>query len=127
MGGIEFQRDDLARGADRASEPDRAVSAERSDLENIARQAHSRQKIEELALVRRHVDGRETGLGVGGECRVENRIFTYQRGDKVTVDFCPIRFAFHSHDCGRKEGPPQTPLKVAAAAQTTSRISRELR
>ena len=69
MPGLGLQRDHAAAGGQRARQPDRAVAGERADLEDRARALHARQQVQQLALIRRHVDGRQAG----GFARLERR------------------------------------------------------
>ena len=45
---IELQRDEVAARRQRAREPDRAVAAERADLEDAPRAQHLREKMSSL-------------------------------------------------------------------------------
>ena len=56
---VEFQRHDLAARRQRARQPDRRIAAERADLEDRSGAVHPDQQVEQLALRRRHVDGRQ--------------------------------------------------------------------
>ena len=60
---LRFDRDHPPGRPKRAREPERAVTAERPDLEDRTRTDRSRQQVQELALCGRHVDGRQAGRG----------------------------------------------------------------
>ena len=55
--GCEFERDDLAAGPDAASQIDGAVAGKRADLKDPAGVRHHRQQRQQLAVLRRHLDG----------------------------------------------------------------------
>ena len=56
--GIDFERHEPAADRQRPREPDAAVTAQRTDLENPPRTVHPRQQGKEAALRSRHVDRR---------------------------------------------------------------------
>jgi hypothetical protein len=49
---IELERDEVAAGRERARQPDRAVAAERANLEDSPRAQHLGQQVQQLAMIR---------------------------------------------------------------------------
>ena len=84
VSGIEFERDEEAIGGQRASQPGGAVAAEGPYLEYPFGARDLRQQVEQAALVRRDVDGREPGRFGVGEVLGERRV---GRGEEV-LDVC---------------------------------------
>ena len=68
---VGLERDQATIRRQRARQPDRAVAAERADLEDRARADRAREQVQELALAGRDGDRRQAGGGVGRERRVE--------------------------------------------------------
>ena len=59
---VGFERDEPAVGGKAAREPDRAVAAERADLQDAARADRLREQHQQLALVGRDIDPRQPGV-----------------------------------------------------------------
>jgi hypothetical protein len=71
---IGFERDHAPALGQPAGEPDRAVAAERADLEHRARALQPGEQHEQLALSRRHLVRRQAGRSTGRERRVEGGV-----------------------------------------------------
>src|SRR5439155_20926562 len=56
---VELEGDQVTARLQRAREPDRAVRAERPDLEDASRAARTREEVQQLPLRRRHRDRRK--------------------------------------------------------------------
>ena len=71
---IDLQRDQPAAGGQRPRQPDGAVAAQRADLQDVPRAANARQQVQQLALVRRHVDRRQPRRRAGLQSRPQRGI-----------------------------------------------------
>jgi hypothetical protein len=71
---LGLQRDQATPCGQRPAEPDRAVPAQRADLENGSRALKARKQLEQLPLKRRDVVGWQVGGGAGRKRRVQRRI-----------------------------------------------------
>ncbi len=87
--GFDFEGDEFSVGGECAGEPCGAVAAEGSDFEDAAGRLHSREEVEEFALVGGYVDGGQAGGFVGFECGVEGRVGRDEVFDEILVDGCP--------------------------------------
>src|SRR6185312_830906 len=111
--GIDLQRDQSALRRQSASEPYRAVSAQRSKLQNAARSLHSRQQVQELALRWRHIDDGQTSRFAGIERRFQREIRREKKLFDVTVNGCPL-FLCHKPSAlvsYRRRKPPANSLR----------------
>jgi hypothetical protein len=84
---VELQADQLPAVGQGPSQPDCAVPAERSDLENAARVDRSRDHMQELTLRRGHRDVRQCGAVL--DRRFEHRIGGLEEARGVCVDGVP--------------------------------------
>jgi hypothetical protein len=99
--------DPPARG-EGPGQPDGAVAPEGPHLEDRPGPDHPGPQVEELPLVRRHVDGRQPGLGAGHQRRLERRVVPDQEVAEVPVDLPPT--------VGRVgQGPTQNDLLRSAS------------
>jgi hypothetical protein len=73
----------------RARKPDRAVAAQRPDLEDPSCAARGRQHHEQLALERRHADCRQPGRVARGERGGEHRIALDEYSGEISIDGRP--------------------------------------
>src|SRR5262249_47025908 len=87
--GRELERDDAAAGREGPREPDRAVPAERAELEDPPRAADPSEEVEELPLGRRDVDRRQARGRVRLERGGERVVRRGDRVGEVTVDLRP--------------------------------------
>lgn len=81
-----FKGDQAALGRQRASQPRGAVAAEGTNLEDAARPGDSCEKLEELALIRGDVNGRESGSPGVGNVGGEGRIRGNEESFDIVVD-----------------------------------------
>src|SRR5262249_19165715 len=86
---IELERDDASPFGERAREPDRAVAAERTDLEDAARPEHEREQVKELALRGRDRNRRQARGGARVQRGLERRIDGQEGIDDVLIDGGP--------------------------------------
>ena len=86
---VGFQGDEPAIGRQGAGEPEGAVSAEGSDLENRAGLMNLGRRVQQLALRRRDGDGRQTGGRTGGQGGVELRVVADHGLDNVGINLVP--------------------------------------
>ena len=84
MGGIKLESDEFAVGRQGAREPDGAVSAESSDLEDAFGSLDSGEEMKEFALVGSDVDCGQAGAGVCLDGVVERLV----RVDEIFADVC---------------------------------------
>src|SRR5262249_61256009 len=73
----------------RAGEPDRAVAAERADLEDPARSLDEGEQVEELALRGRNRNRRQAGAGARAQGGIERGIGGHEGIDDVLIDSGP--------------------------------------
>jgi hypothetical protein len=71
---IDFQCDDAPARRKRASQPDRAVAAERADLQNVRSTTHPREQMQKLALRRCDSNFGQTGCNASRQRRIKLRI-----------------------------------------------------
>ena len=90
----DFQGDEFSIDRKRSGEPDGAVRAERSDLEDSASALNSRHEVEQLSLRGRYVDCGEIGGGVGFESCIQYGIVGDEVGVQILVD-CGPKFFIH--------------------------------
>ena len=86
---VGFERDEPSIIRQRTCEPDSAIASERSDLEDRARALHTGQQHQQLALIRRHVDGWKSSGCARLECGVEVGIGRDELVDDETIDCGP--------------------------------------
>ena len=89
MGGVQLQGHKLPGGGQGARQPDRAVPAERADLQDAARTDGERQELQELALTGGHLDVRERGLRARRQCGLERWVGRDQLRLEVGVHVVP--------------------------------------
>jgi len=87
--GVGLERDETPLGEKRTGEPDRAVAAKRSDLQNLPCADGTRQQHEELALIGRDADRRQTGRFACLECRRKRRVVLDEMGGDEVIDRIP--------------------------------------
>src|SRR6266853_161267 len=83
-----------------SSQPERAIPAQGSDLEDRASAQNLRQQLQQLPLIGRDADGRQSGRHARLECRLQNWIGREQAVGEILIDFSPLIF---SHCVGKFE------------------------
>ena len=109
--GAELEGDQPAAGGQRPGQPDGAVAAEGADFEDAAGADHPRVDVQELALVRRHVDRRQTGRGVRRPGSIEGRVVRDQPIGEVVVDAHPV-LVFHACPSLQESRHPASPVNL---------------
>src|SRR4029077_13991348 len=84
-----LERDKAPAGREAAREPDRAVAAERADLEDALGAERAREEPEEFAVRGRNADRRQPGGVARLERRGERVVRLHQRLADITVDVLP--------------------------------------
>src|ERR1700682_6047709 len=92
-----------------AREPDRAVAAQRADLQDGARPQSEGQQQQQLALVRRNVDRREAGRGTALERPVQDCVAGHEQIGDIAVDRGPLLLL---HGSILHHGPVSYPWKM---------------
>ena len=116
--GLELERHEASAQRQRASEPDRAVAAERPDLEDAARALRAREEMEQLALVGRDLDLGKTGVAAPGQGFLERRILWHEHLVEVSVDLGPqlLRNGVLRHG-----GSPAKSFRISGWSRTFTR------
>ena len=87
---VGLERDQPATGGERTREPDRAVAAQRADLEDSPRTLDPCQEHQELALAGRDVVRRQLRLGIRPDGCIQGRIGLHEKICDVAVDRGPL-------------------------------------
>jgi hypothetical protein len=87
---VGFESDQSAIGRQRAPQPDRAVTTKRADLQNGPRALNEGEQVEELALVWRHVDRRQSRRFAIVKRSIERRIRWDKQVRNITIDGSPL-------------------------------------
>ena len=103
---VDFQRDDLAIRRHCSSQPDRAVAAQRTDLQDPLGADHSRNEMQEFSEVRRDGDLWQPGREARCERRADSRIRLNDQVRKIAIDFGP-EFFVHRHRSPQERLRPQ--------------------
>ena len=85
MCGLEFERNETAKGWESAGQPNGTVSAEGPDFENTSGSLNASEQMKKLALVGSDVDGGKAGVRVCVNRFVERLIGMDERVCEVTV------------------------------------------
>ena len=86
---VELERHQPPAGRERAGEQDRAVAAERAELEDRARAVDASEQLQEPALRRGHGDRRQAGVRARLQRRLEHGVAVQQRLPHELVDLVP--------------------------------------
>ena len=89
MFGVRFQSDYAAASGKRSREPNRAVTAERANLQDLAGLAGSCQKMKEHSLGRGDLNRRQTCSGGGQEGSLQRGIRRMQQIGDVLINGRP--------------------------------------
>ena len=114
----DLERDEPPALGQRAREPNRAVAAERPDLEDVPRAAGPRDEVEQLSLIRRDLNRGEPGLGARAIRLLERRVLV-DDGQEVFIDLGPAfvrhrRLLFVGHVPWRLPQPAEAWLTCRA-------------
>ena len=90
VAGLELEAQEPPARGKGAPEPDRAVTAEGADLEDLAGARHLCQQLQEPALDGGHVDRRQPGRPAVRERLLEGGIGRQQQPGEVLVNGCPL-------------------------------------
>src|ERR1700722_13140563 len=90
---LELEGDQMAVIGERHGEPDRAVAAERADLENPSCPADPRDQVQQLGLRRRERDRGQAGGVTGLQRGLQRAVVSDQQVADEIVDFIPAPLA----------------------------------
>src|SRR5208282_3877671 len=86
---LVFQRDESSTGRQCPGKPDRTVSAQRANFQDILCPVQTGQQMQELALCRGHLDIRQTSRRAGCKGRVESRVWRNEEISQIAIDGGP--------------------------------------
>ena len=95
---VELEGDEPSALRQRTGEPDRAVAAQRAELEDAPRASHASEQVEKLPLGRAHLNGGESG-GLGrAQGVLERGVLGHEQLLEVAIDVRERRAA-HAREC----------------------------
>ena len=103
MARLQFESDDETIARQCASKPERAISAERADLEHTPCTHCADEYFKELSLQSSDINSREIRLVIGVECRIEAIAGSYQSIGEILIDLPPDFLRFFGQGPASKE------------------------